>query len=127
MKTKYSTLLPLLAAAAVAGCGTETATPTVSFSADVKPIIEQKCNECHKPGGKGVEKSGLVMVDYASLMKGTRFGPVVEPGSAISSTMYLAVAGKTDPQIRMPHGKDILNEQQVETIKNWIDQGAKNN
>jgi len=34
------------------------------------------------------------------------------------------VAGKTDPSIHMPYGKDPLSDEQVETIKTWIDEGA---
>jgi len=127
MNNKIPLLLSLLVAAGLAGCGSEPPTSTVSFSQEVKPILEQNCSDCHQSGGKGAEKSGLVLADHAAIMDGTRLGPVVQPGSAISSTLYLAVAGKTHPAIQMPHGKQKLSEQQVATIETWIDQGARNN
>ena len=33
--------------------------PTVSFKEDVLPIFKGRCVECHAPGGKGFEVSGL--------------------------------------------------------------------
>ncbi len=98
----------------------------LTYQADVKPIIDANCMECHVPGGPGYEKSGLRMDNYEGLMKGTKFGPVVVPGSSVGSTLYLLVAGKADPSIRMPHGKAALPEKDVATLAAWIDQGAKN-
>ena len=109
---------------------------TVSFSADVQPIFEKHCIECHDTTGEGVSASGFSMHDYASIMKGTKFGPVVIPGSSISSTLYLVVAGKTAPEIHMPphHAQSLaegrgtpLSRDEIEMIATWIDQGAQNN
>jgi len=74
--------------------------------------------------------------DYDSVMKGTKFGKVVVPGSRMSSSLYLVVAQKTDPKIHMPPHHDdslaqgrgfALSEQNIATIGSWIDQGAKDN
>ena len=106
------------------GCSTE---PELSYQVHVRPILKEYCYECHLTGGEGHEASGFRVDSYENLMKGTKFGEVIIPGSAITSTLYLLVAGKTDSSIRMPHGKAQLPEEKVETIKIWIDQGAKNN
>lgn len=98
----------------------------LTYQANVKPIIDANCVECHALGGPGYEKSGLRMDTYEGLMKGTKFGPVIVPGSSVSSTLYLLVAGKADPSIRMPHGKAALPDKDVATLAAWIDQGAKN-
>ncbi len=116
----------LAATALLVACGQKTA-PTVSFNQQVKPLLTQYCLECHQPGGKGYEKSGLSMLSYDSLMKGTRIGPVITPGSAQSSTLYRVIAGKADPSIQMPHNREALAAADVQLIKDWIDQGAKNN
>jgi len=114
------------------GCGRN----EVSFAADVQPILEERCLECHNNTGEGSAASSFSVVDYASVMKGTGFGPVVVPGSSISSTLYLVVAGKTAPEIRMPphHSESLaqgrgesLSADELETIAAWIDQGAKDN
>ena len=116
----------------IAGCGRK----EMSFAADIKPILEERCIECHNVTGEGVTASNFSVVDYDSLMKGTGFGPVVVPGSSISSTLYLVVAGKTAPEIRMPphshesfaEGRgDALSAGELEKLAAWIDQGAKDN
>lgn len=121
-------VLPLLAILAVAalqtGCGG--GDKALSYQADIKPIIDANCASCHVPGGAGYEKSGLRMDSYEALMKGTRFGAVVVPGSSVGSTLFRLVSGKADPSIRMPHGQAALPEADVATIAAWIDQGAKN-
>jgi hypothetical protein len=109
----------------LAGCGAEQA--TVSFQSDVKPLIGKYCSECHLPGGEGAEKSGFMVETYASLMKGTKYGPVVVAGDPLSSSLYRLVAGKVDPSIRMPHGKQAMTQQEITTIEHWIEQGAQDN
>lgn len=100
---------------------------TMSYSEDVRPILEANCLECHTAGGAGAEKSGFNMDSYAELMEGTRFGPMIEPGESGASNLYLLVAGRADPSIQMPHGKEKLARADIETIRIWIDQGALNN
>jgi hypothetical protein len=116
----------------VSGCGQS----EVSFADDVQPIIAESCISCHSGVGEGATASEYLMVDYDSVMKGTQYGPVVVPGSRMSSSLYLVVAGKTAPEIRMPPHNDesfaegrgvMLSANAVETIGLWIDQGAKNN
>lgn len=105
----------------LAGCGDK----TVTYQSDIKPIIDANCASCHVPGGQGYEKSGLRMDTYEGLMKGTKFGAVVIPGSSVSSTLYRLVAGEAHPSIRMPHGQASLPDEQIKTIATWIDQGAQ--
>jgi hypothetical protein len=108
----------------LSGC---TGEPTVSFQNDVKPILTEYCGECHTGEGSGVEASGFRVGSYEEVMAGTRFGPVVVPGDALSSSLYRLVAGEVDESIRMPHGEVALSEGQVGTIERWIDQGAADN
>jgi len=58
-------------------------------------------------------------------MQGTHSGPVVVSGLAVSSSPYRLVAGNVDPSIRMPLGKEPLPDSDIQTIKLWIDQGAR--
>ena len=108
----------------------------VSFSADVKPVLDNYCIECHSGTGEGEAASGLALDDYDSVMRGTKFGKVVVPGSSMSSSLYLVVTEKTDPKIHMPPHHDdslaqgrgfALSRENIERIAAWIDQGAKNN
>ncbi len=108
----------------------------VSFSAEVQPVLAANCAGCHSGYAEGETSTGLNVTDYASLMHGTRLGEVVVPGSAASSTLYLVVSGESAPEIQMPphHEESLaegrgapLDKAEVRLIKDWIDQGAKNN
>jgi hypothetical protein len=119
------TLASAVSALLLVGCSAEPA--AVSFKQDVKPLIDKYCTECHVKGGAGDEASGFVTETYASIMKGTKFGPVVVPGDPLSSSLYRLVAGKVDPSIRMPHGKEALTAEEILKLEHWIEQGAKDN
>jgi len=107
------------------GCGREEA---VSFSQDVKPILDQHCIECHQAGGSSLQASGFSMETYDGLMKGTNFGPMIVAGDAEGSNMLVLMEGRADPSISMPHGyRDPVSTKDLQTIRLWIDQGAKNN
>ncbi|MCR4332706.1 MAG: hypothetical protein NUV34_08405 [Sulfuricaulis sp.] len=105
-----------------AGCSRD-----VSFKQDVYPILSENCLSCHKSGAEGYIKSGLSMENYDAVMKGTKFGPVIVAGSHISSTLVLLLERKAHPSINMPKDKAPLADSQIEVIRKWIDQGAKNN
>ena len=99
----------------------------VTYADDVDPIMQKHCVECHVAGQQGAEASGLLIDSYESVMKGSRFGPVIVPGSAITSSLYILVSGKAKLTITMPHGKDPLSTEEIETIRVWIENGAVEN
>jgi len=83
-----------------------------------------------------VATSGLNLSDYEGVLQGTRSGVVAVPNSSESSALYLVVAHQMDPQIQMPpHHRDALvegpgpslNEKEIKTIQDWVDQGALDN
>jgi hypothetical protein len=108
----------------------------VSFNKDINPILVANCLMCHNGSGEGFSTSGYSVLTYDSVMKGTKFGPVILPGSSESSSLYRMIAHKVDPKIQMPphHDEGLaigrqepLTDSQIEIIAKWIDQGAKNN
>ena len=114
-----------------AGCSQD-----VSYKNDVDPILQANCLSCHDGQGEGIEASGFSVKSYDDLMKGTRSGQVVVPGDSLSSTLYRLIDHQADPKIQMPPHHDqavasgkmsSLSGAQINTIKAWIDQGAKNN
>ena len=113
----------LAASALLAACGQK----EISYQADVQPVLKQYCLECHAEGGDGYAKSGLLMTNHQSLMKGTKFGSIIKPGDSLSSVLIMLVEGRADPSIKMPHGKAALPKEQIEVLKQWVVQGAKNN
>ncbi|TAK67323.1 MAG: hypothetical protein EPO19_11555 [Betaproteobacteria bacterium] len=112
--------LALLAVAACAPAG-------VSYNKDVQPILAKNCTECHAPGQKGFEASGLDTTSYQSLMKGGKFGQLVKPGDALTSALNMLVEGRVHASIQMPHGREKLPAKDIETLKVWVNEGAKNN
>lgn len=129
--SSYRFLIAVFLAAIAAGCDRP-----VSYKKDIRPVLVANCLQCHDGTGEGSTASGLNLQTYESLMKGTKFGPVVVPGSAVSSTFYRVVTDSVDPKIRMPpHNKESLaqgrgeklTDGQIKDIELWIDQGARNN
>ena len=112
-----------LASTAMIGCGER----TVSYSNDVQPIIAKHCLECHEPGGRGYEESGLLMTSHSSLMQGTRFGPIIEPGEPMISVLNQLVEGRAHPSISMPHGRQRIPDSDIALLSQWVEQGALDN
>jgi len=105
------------------GCSIKKA---VSFEHDVKPVLQKYCLACHSAGGSGYAESGFSVESYSDVMKGTKFGPVVVPGSSVSSTLQRLVEHKAHPSLNMPQGGVSMPKEQLEIIRVWIDKGAKN-
>jgi Protein of unknown function (DUF1553)/Protein of unknown function (DUF1549)/Planctomycete cytochrome C len=92
----------------------------VSFSKDIQPIFHETCWNCHGPTQ---QMSDLSLYTRDAAMKGGDQGAVIIPGKAAQSRLYRLVAGLEQPQ--MPLTGSPLSAQQIATIKNWIDQGAR--
>jgi mono/diheme cytochrome c family protein len=99
----------------------------VSFAEDVNPILQVRCLACHTPGAEGTEKSGLDLSTYAGVMKGTKHGPMIVAGEPLTSNLMVLIEGRADKSLQMPHGKKKLNSCDRDTIRRWIQQGAKDN
>ncbi len=129
MKQRVLFAAVLLTATTLSACGDKKeATRAVSFANDVQPLLNAYCLECHKPGGPGLEASGLSLESYDNLMKGTKFGPIITPGSSLSSTLVTLVEGRADKSLKMPHGeRKPLAPEAIKLIRDWIDQGANKN
>lgn len=132
MKTLMISMTLVVTAILLPGCGGS----KVSYADDIQPIFDRYCISCHSGEGEGATVSEYLMTSYDEVMQGTKFGQVVVPGSRLSSSLYLVVAGKTAPEIRMPPHNDesfaqgrgvMLSADAIETIGLWIDEGANNN
>jgi hypothetical protein len=76
MNNRHNITSLLVVTLLVAGAG---CTRQVSFSQDVKPILNAKCQSCHDGSGEGSAKSGFSVKTYASLMTGTKLDKVLVP------------------------------------------------
>lgn len=129
MKRIYKTPLKLATLSMfplfLAACGGD---PTMSFSQDIKPIIDKNCIHCHQEGGQGDINSGFDMSSYEKLMRGGQFGPMIIAGDVEGSNMLVLMEGRADPSISMPHGEQKpVPAEDIAKIRLWIAQGANNN
>lgn len=101
---------------------TETAAPVlagISFSAEVFPILQSRCINCH--GGDRTEAE-LVMRSYEDLMVGGESGPVVLAEDAANSLLVQLITEQ-----KMPKRGPKLTPVQIQLITDWVNQGAQNN
>ena len=92
----------------------------VDFERQVRPIIEDRCLECHSQDKR---KGGLSLATYADALDGGRNGPAIRPGNSARSILIHRVTGAVEPQ--MPKDEDPLTPAQTTLIRRWIDQGAR--
>jgi ankyrin repeat protein len=88
----------------------------VDFAKDVMPILRQNCAGCHGPAQ---QISGF-RVDRRSIVINRRG---VVPGSSENSFLFHRISGNEYGMQMPPTGA--LRPEQLQTIKNWIDQGAE--
>ena len=87
-------------------------TAPVSFDSQVAVILKNRCGQCHIRGSKG----NFRMSSFNELM---RMVGAVTPGNPGSSKIYTSVqSGEMPPKGGMPQAEK-------DTIKRWIEQGAK--
>ena len=85
----------------------------ISFSKNVQPIFTTNCVACHDGG---------IPPDLTAGKSYTAIVPAyVTAGDASSSDLYESLVSGYMP----PDGK--LSDEDINIVKNWINQGAKNN
>lgn len=103
----------------------------VSFQKQVLPIFEKNCVSCHSPGGVGHIASSLDLTNYRELRSGSVGGVALVPyHSERSPIMRYLKDNWTSNNInalKMPPVGPQLSADDLKTISDWIDQGAKNN
>jgi mono/diheme cytochrome c family protein len=91
----------------------------VSYSRDVRPILDSRCLQCHS---ERIANRGLNMESYESLMAGSQNGPVILPGNPRGSLLVKKLVGG-----EMPKRGPRLTPDQIRLIDDWIAAGAPNN
>src|SRR5579862_4334578 len=91
----------------------------VDFNKQVQPIFTEQCVGCHKGSGA---PSGLQLDSAAGALKGSSSGAVIVPGNSKQSLLAQRISDTAGNQ--MPPGGPLAKDQ-IDTIINWIDQGAK--
>ncbi len=94
----------------------------VSFSRDVRPILDAHCAGCHQPARP---RGGLTLTSHAELMAGGENGPSVVPGAPDKSLLVTQIAPHDGAAPLMPQQREALATKDVDVIKRWVEQGAK--
>ncbi len=98
----------------------------ISFSQDVKPLINKYCIACHT--AEIDHESGLFFDSYYEMMKGGGNGVAILPGKAKESLLFKKLNSPPPFGRTMPPSKKIkLTGQQIKIFQDWINQGAKDN
>jgi mono/diheme cytochrome c family protein len=93
----------------------------VAYVADVAPILETHCYECH---GDGRGKGRFNVETREALMDGGKTGPAIADGDSAASTLIHRVAGVGPGKIMPPSDKTPLTPAQIGILRAWIDQGT---
>lgn len=116
------------------GGGGSTPVDSPSFALDIQPIFNVSCgsSSCH---GTSLSRANA----YLDLRSGKSYAmlvnimgnqePIVRviPGDATGSYLIIKLEGRQRVGSRMPKGAPALSSATIQTIKNWINQGANNN
>jgi hypothetical protein len=116
----------LVSLAGVISCADAKANPTppvkpVDYNREIKPLLSDRCYACHGPD-QGRRKAGLRLDVRELAVK-----RAIKPGDPAGSRLMDRIASD-DPDERMPPAeskKPLLNHEQIETVRRWIEQGAR--
>jgi mono/diheme cytochrome c family protein len=102
--------------------GTGSVEPAITQH-DVIPIMLRRCTVCH---GRTVKEANLDLRTRASMLKGGKSGPAIEPGKPDESLILKKVrAGKMPPLERLVEASiKVIEAGEVETLAKWIAAGA---
>lgn len=92
---------------------------TLNYRDDIRPIFEKHCFECHNAERS---RAGLNLTSWEAAIKGSSGGPVLQPGSPDSSTLYQAIT-HAESVAAMPEDAPKLPAPAIDTISRWISQG----
>lgn len=121
MPPRFLPFIPFAALASAAGA-------PVDFNRDVQPLLSENCYHCHGPDSKSRE--GKLRLDVPDGPEGayrTDQGiTVVKPGSSKDSELISRLFTDDEDEVMPPPKSNRkLTPAQKETLKRWVDEGAK--
>ncbi len=117
-----------LVASVAIGSGAEAvkaADAKVSYYQDIRPIFQASCQGCHQPAK---DKGGYVMTDFKKMLAGgdsADTDKAIAPGKPDASLLWEMIAPGKDGEVEMPPKADPLDKKELDLIRQWIAQGAK--
>ncbi|HEX7862657.1 MAG TPA: SUMF1/EgtB/PvdO family nonheme iron enzyme [Verrucomicrobiae bacterium] len=95
----------------------------IDFVKDVQPILEFSCVSCHRDGN---DKGNLRLDTREFALKGGDDGPGIVPFDSGKSPVFTSTILPADHDDLMPPANKggPLPKEEIQTLKDWIDQGA---
>lgn len=110
-----ATILPILLCFCVSLCRADEA---ITYEQDIRPIFRAHCFDCH--GATDEIEGGLDLRLVRFMIEGGDSGPAIELHQSESSLLIdRVVSGE------MPPGDSAISEEELLTLRTWIDQGGK--
>lgn len=138
--SRFIPLLTILLAAAASAqdkpaasrdASKDTTKDKVDFAAQVWPILQSTCIECHATphigdDGKKTKPKGNIVLDTKEGISTSKKGKLIVAKKPADSLLLEAITRAPDAKKRMPPAKkaDPLSKEQTDLIKKWIEQGA---
>lgn len=94
---------------------------TVDFEAEVRPILESACLNCHNDTDA---EGGLSLETFQAATTGGDQGSSLEPGKPEESSLYTTMVLPADHDLVMPPEGDLMAKSQTDRIRKWIEEGA---
>lgn len=95
----------------------------VSYYKDIRPILQQHCQGCHQPAK---DQGGYIMTRCEDLVKAGDSGePPVVAGKPDQSYLIQQIVPHDGEPPAMPKGRPPLADKDVQLIRRWIAEGAK--
>ena len=113
MRIAILSLLPLLASG-----------QQVSFDRDIRPIMSDTCFRCHGPDASS-RMANMRLDIREEALKPKRHGTPIVPGDTEHSEIIQRIFAKDARVMPPPFAHKELTEAQKETIRRWVEQGAK--
>ena len=97
----------------------------VDFQREIRPILSDTCFVCHGPD-QSTRKANLRLDIHEEALAARRTGAPIVPGKPDESLVYRKITDE-NPARRMPpvSTHKTLTDVQKETIRRWIEQGAR--
>lgn len=94
------------------------------FTRDIEPILADHCYQCHGPDPGG-RKANLRLDQLSSATHTLKDGKIAVVRSNPAQSEMIRRVTSSDPDVHMPPAPhEALNAQQIETLREWIAQGA---
>ncbi|MEO8495775.1 MAG: DUF1549 domain-containing protein, partial [Planctomycetota bacterium] len=94
----------------------------VSFYEQIRPIFQAQCHGCHQPAR---DNGKYVMTDFAKLVAGGESETAAIVAEKPDESSLVAMITPTDGEAEMPKGKKPLSAAEIELVRRWITEGAK--